>query len=418
METKTIRKAVVMAAVIMMCFICMPLKANARARVGKDAKIATGYYMLVPTCATDKALMIKGNSKISGKTMYTYTYKQKGGQIFKIRSIGKGKYTIQNKRSKLYLEVQGSKKKTKTDIKQKPYKNSKRQKWYITNVSGTYVIQSCYSLTTMTVTRNMSANKTKVWAYRYRDWSGQKWKLIPWSKSSSTQTSSAFQAASAKKSSVRAWNDLIDYPIFTNIIGAVESGGQIYGNRDYGSYVAPYTGSAIEHTITLGWAQFYGDEAQELIRSIINAIPAQYKIIDPKGLMEKALKKNWEDTRYNPTVKEKEIIKKLIVTDAGKRIQDQQFQQTTSYIIEACKKEYTDEAPAVYMYTQIRHLGGPAAARKIFDKCKKKGDYSLTTIIAALAEDQLDTSSDNQVGDIKFWTRHMKVVEFIEKYVL
>ena len=43
--------------------------------------------------------------------------------------------------------------------------------------------------------------------------------------------------------------------VLTNVIGAVESGGQVYGRRDYAAYAAPYTNSEKEHTITLGWAQ-------------------------------------------------------------------------------------------------------------------------------------------------------------------
>ena len=49
--------------------------------------------------------------------------------------------------------------------------------------------------------------------------------------------------------------------VLTNIIGAVESGGQVYGKRRYDAYAAPYTNSSVEHTVTLGWAQNYGREA-------------------------------------------------------------------------------------------------------------------------------------------------------------
>ena len=45
--------------------------------------------------------------------------------------------------------------------------------------------------------------------------------------------------------------------VLTNIIGAVESGGQVYGKRRYDAYAAPYANSSIEYTVTLGWAQNY-----------------------------------------------------------------------------------------------------------------------------------------------------------------
>ena len=38
--------------------------------------------------------------------------------------------------------------------------------------------------------------------------------------------------------------------VLTNIIGAVESGGQIYGKRNYKVYGEPYQTTPNEHTIT------------------------------------------------------------------------------------------------------------------------------------------------------------------------
>ena len=45
--------------------------------------------------------------------------------------------------------------------------------------------------------------------------------------------------------------------ILTNIIGAVESGGQVYGKRRYEAYTGKGANSANEKTCTLGWAQNY-----------------------------------------------------------------------------------------------------------------------------------------------------------------
>lgn len=40
--------------------------------------------------------------------------------------------------------------------------------------------------------------------------------------------------------------------ILTNIIGGVETGGQVYGNRRYGAYAPPYNSTRSEVTCTLG----------------------------------------------------------------------------------------------------------------------------------------------------------------------
>ena len=45
--------------------------------------------------------------------------------------------------------------------------------------------------------------------------------------------------------------------ILTNIIGGVESGGQVYGQRRYEAYAGKRANSANEKTCTLGWAQNY-----------------------------------------------------------------------------------------------------------------------------------------------------------------
>ena len=54
------------------------------------------------------------------------------------------------------------------------------------------------------------------------------------------------------------------FEILTNIIGAVESGGQIYGKRRYEAYAGRKANSSNENTCTLGWAQNYGNEGRRL----------------------------------------------------------------------------------------------------------------------------------------------------------
>ena len=71
--------------------------------------------------------------------------------------------------------------------------------------------------------------------------------------------------------------------VLTNIIGAVEAGDQNYGKRDYTAYAAPYANSNTEHTITLGWAQYYGYEAKKLIQMIYDHDSAAFRKIDSNG---------------------------------------------------------------------------------------------------------------------------------------
>lgn len=68
--------------------------------------------------------------------------------------------------------------------------------------------------------------------------------------------------------------------ILTNIIGAVETGGQIYGKRRYDCYVPPYHNSDAEHTCTLGWAGNYGNNARKLVQMIFNEDKTAFRKAD------------------------------------------------------------------------------------------------------------------------------------------
>lgn len=206
--------------------------------------------------------------------------------------------------------------------------------------------------------------------------------------------------------------------VLVNVIGAVESGGQIYGRRNYAAYAGPHTNSELEVTITLGWAQNYGAEAYKLVSLIYAKDPNAFNKLDPTGQIKEKIngEHDWVAEKWNPSTYQRYVLIALIDSKAGHDCQNELFKERmTSYIAE-CEKAYTKDVKAVMMYCEIRHLGGKGAASRIFDKCM--GDYSLMHIMSILKNDQTDTSSDNQVGDIKYWSRHVKCREFIEKYAV
>lgn len=202
--------------------------------------------------------------------------------------------------------------------------------------------------------------------------------------------------------------------VLVNVIGAVESGGQIYGKRNYAAYADPYENTPNEHTITLGWLQAYGNEAQRLIEMIYEADPVGALNIDYDGTIALAWQENWVATRWKPSKKEKNILIGLIDSQTGHKCQDQMFEELMDAFIEDCEADYTNDIKAQMMYCEIRHLGGKSAADRIFKRCN--GNFSLSNIMSALKKDQNDSSSSNQVGDKLFWSRHEKCKEFIDKY--
>lgn len=205
--------------------------------------------------------------------------------------------------------------------------------------------------------------------------------------------------------------------VLTNIIGAVESGGQVYGKRRYNAYDAPYKNSAKEHTITIGWYQAYGHEAKQLMTAIYEADPSGFEKLDTcRPSIASMLTKDWVTLKWNPSASQKEVIIKLIDTPVGHKTQDKIFADKMVKLIADCERDYTSDIKAQMMYCEIRHLGGKSPCDRIFKRCS--GDYSLDRIMTALVQDQRDATSDNQVGDTKYWSRHVKCRTFIESYAV
>ncbi len=377
------------------------------------ASIPSGYYVLIPRCAPTRALSVKGNSTARYAQYVSRTYSKNTGQIFYISRNNDGTYTIKNKKSKLVLGIRGGSTKEGAIVRQGTDGKHNYQKWHIFKNGDYYMIQSSISKKMLTVAQSSTLNNAKIYMHTYHaHMKGERWKFVKLGGS----VSSGSTTTSKYKTSSKTGMSSSDYKVLTNIIGAVETGGQVYGQRDYADYTAPYTNSSLEHTCTLGWGAFYGEEAQYLIKTIYSRNPAEFKKIDKKGLIQAALKKNWVQTRWKPSAAEKDILVKLITTETGKAVQDAMFTSLMKQYVSSCKSEYTDNTWAIMMYCQIRHLGGKNGADRIFSKCRAKNSYTLDTIMWALKLDQADTSSSNQVGDAKFWSRHEKCCEFIQKY--
>jgi hypothetical protein len=377
--------------------------------LGSDAGIEAGYYLIYPKCAPSRALTVKSGSKSAGANIYTYHYVGKYYQWFEIIPNGDGTYIFKNRNSGKVMQTHNGSIINKANVEQGSYKKYPYQKWYIIKSGSYYVIQNAATKKVLTVENSADNDKANVMLYSNKKTDGQKFTLKLKKKTSSGSGSTKKKY----KTSTRVWKDSKDLPIMANIIGAVESGGQVYGNRDYSAYASPYANTSNEVTITLGWAQCYGAEAQKLVQMIYKMSPSKFKKIDTKKLIVNALKKNWVATRWNPTAKEKAILIKLITSENGKKAQDQLFKESMKSYISDCKATYTNNAWAVHMYCEICHLGGGGAVKRIFDRCN--GDYSLDSIMNALKKDQAN-GNGSEVGDQMFWSRHEKCCEFLQKY--
>lgn len=203
--------------------------------------------------------------------------------------------------------------------------------------------------------------------------------------------------------------------ILTNVIGGVESGGQIYGNRRYEAYAGKGANSSNEKTCTLGWAQNYGNEGRKLCRMILEADPVAFRQADTANI-ESKLNVDWVATAWNPSAKEKAALIAIITTDAGKRCQDQLFGELMEkYIASALAYDKTMSVAAQMMWCEIEHLGGLGPVKRIFGRASKP--YTVDGIYASLILDQNDTSNSNQVGDKIYQSRHQCCVRWIKQYL-
>lgn len=203
--------------------------------------------------------------------------------------------------------------------------------------------------------------------------------------------------------------------ILTNIIGAVESGGQVYGNRRYDAYAGAYANSPNEVTCTLGWAQNYGYEAMRLVRMVLEKDPNAFHKADTAGI-EARLNIDWVKAKWNPNADQKQALINIITTEAGKQCQDELFEELMeTYIKQALQYDATMSVQAQMMWCEIVHLGGLVPAKRVFNRATKP--YTVDSIYQSLLKDQQDTSNNNQVGDKMYQSRHQKCVEWIKKYV-
>ena len=206
--------------------------------------------------------------------------------------------------------------------------------------------------------------------------------------------------------------------VLSNIIAAVESGGQIYSeDRDWTAYAGAGTNSSAEVTCTLGPYQAYGEEAQELVQYIWDHHRDVFRQCDPKGIVHVKLSVSWTGTRWNPSGEQKAILIKLLATDAGHEASEYVFQERLKKYIARAEENGVKNVEGQMMWAEVQHLGGKSAVLRIFERFPKDAEYTCGEWLEVLKKDQADSYyKKNGVGSSKYWSRHVKCVEFIGKY--
>ena len=197
-------------------------------------------------------------------------------------------------------------------------------------------------------------------------------------------------------------------------IYSCETGGQVYGNVRYDCYVGKNTNSTKETACTIGGAGNHAGTAKQLMQMILEKYPSVFRANDTAGI-ENDLQKSW--TNYDPGVgsTKAKCIQKIISTSEGIKCQDALLD---SQILSRAEKVYAlgvTNVDAQIFAAEIIHLGGMSAFERVLKKTSKP--YTMDNIYNALKTDQSDTTSNNQVGDSKYWSRHKKIYGWLKEKI-
>lgn len=197
-------------------------------------------------------------------------------------------------------------------------------------------------------------------------------------------------------------------------IFACETGGQVYGNARYDCYVGNHTNSNKETACTIGAGGNHAGTAKKLVQSILDKYPSVFRANDTAGI-ESDLKKSWES--YDPGVgsAKAKCIQKIISTPEGIRCQDELMNCQILARVEKVNALGVTDTDAQIFAAEIIHLGGYASFERVLKKTSKP--YSMDNIYKALKTDQNDLSSNNQVGDKKYWSRHEKIYGWLKEKI-
>ena len=205
--------------------------------------------------------------------------------------------------------------------------------------------------------------------------------------------------------------------VWLNILGAVESGGQVYGKRNYSCFVSPYAGSPNEHSCTAGAYQEYGENLRQLLLAIKKQYPYSFSGRDTAGIASD-IKHSWSDgTPYTVRSgsKKAKVIQSIISCNAGAFVQDFRAIDLLDEYLAGIKKLGVTNLRCGMFMAECYHLGGYAAVKRVVNRASNKN--RLDSLRTSLYKDQRDTSNSYQIGDSVYKTRHEKVYTWLKKYI-
>lgn len=196
--------------------------------------------------------------------------------------------------------------------------------------------------------------------------------------------------------------------VLINCIGALETGGQVFGCRRYDDYTNAYTNSSAEDSITIGAFQEFKSYAKALLQEIKDTYPSTFKKYDNANIANDLKQSSWSG--YNPaktSAKAKAIVA-IISSEDGKKVQDTRIVKLLNQYIAYAESLGVTDIDALFMCANFIHQGGNSACKRLVGKISKP--YTLDKLYTATLSD-----TGNQVGVYK--TRQKLMYQWIKQYI-
>ncbi len=204
--------------------------------------------------------------------------------------------------------------------------------------------------------------------------------------------------------------------VWLNLLGAVESGSQTYGRRNYSAFAGPGANSPNEISCTAGAYQEYGENLRQLLKAIKKQYPYSFKGRDTANIADD-LSYDWDSRPYtvSPGSAKAKAIQNIISCNAGKLVQDiRAIELLDAYLTNIKTLGVTNLRSAMFM-AECYHLGGFAAVRRVVSRAGNKN--KLASLRVSLYKDQQDNASSYQIGDRIYYTRHELIYKWLRQYI-
>lgn len=195
--------------------------------------------------------------------------------------------------------------------------------------------------------------------------------------------------------------------VLRNIMYAVETGGQVYGGRNYADFTEAYGNIDDEVAITIGAGQWYADEARQLLIRIRNANPTLFSSLDTARVAED-MGFAWNTYKLSKESAKAQCIIKIIDTSVGHNVQDAYLDEQMAEFVKEAYNLGVTSVRAQAMCANFRHQGGYGAMKRIIAKTPQP--YTLDNLYNACL-----TDTGDQVGTYK--SRQKFVYDNLKKYM-